>query len=78
MIKKYIIVNKMIKFKLNLGNLIKNTLSISGHRLGRFNGDLRKVTKYLNDSTSDIISVFNPKKIQINIFMLWQAYQKKY
>ena len=61
--EKDIIVNKNDKIQIKSGKFDKkNTLSISGHRLGRFNGDLRKVTKYLNDSTSDIISVFNPKK----------------
>ena len=32
-------------------------LTLSGHRLGRFNGNFRQITTYLNDVTADIISV---------------------
>ncbi len=32
-------------------------LTLSGHRLGRFGGNFERITGYLNDSNSDIISV---------------------
>jgi len=32
-------------------------LSLSGHRLGRFNGDLDMITTYLNNRMADVISV---------------------
>lgn len=33
------------------------TLSLSGHRLTRFNGDFESISKYLNEKTVDIISI---------------------
>ena len=32
-------------------------LTLSGHRMGRFEGDFRRITEYLNSITADIISV---------------------
>lgn len=39
------------------GKVQGNNLMISGHRLGRFNGDLHAITKYLNANSANIISV---------------------
>jgi len=39
------------------GSLKKDNLVLSGHRLGRFHGDLQKITQYLNQKTADIISI---------------------
>ncbi len=35
----------------------KNRLVLSGHRLGRFQGDLAQITKYLNSRSANFISV---------------------
>ena len=62
--EKDIVVNSTDKIQIKSGSFTKtnNTITISGHRLGRFEGDLIKITNYLNKSSSDIISVFNPDK----------------
>ena len=62
--EKDIVVNKTNKIQIKSGTLQKrkNTITISGHRLGRFQGNLKEITDYLNSSLSDIISVFNPDK----------------
>lgn len=39
------------------GSLKKDNLVLSGHRLGRFRGDLQEITQYLNQKTADIISI---------------------
>ncbi len=40
----------------------KRALIISGHRLGRFDGDMVEITKYLNDNKANIISVSYAKR----------------
>ncbi len=62
--EKDIVVNTKDKIQIKSGTFQKknNTITISGHRLGRFEGDLIKITNYLNKSSADIISVFNPNK----------------
>lgn len=62
--EKDIIVNSSDNIQIKSGTFQKknNTITISGHRLGRYKGDLKKITKYLNSSLSDTISVFNPNK----------------
>ena len=61
---KDIVVNETNNIQIKSGTFEKkkNTITISGHRLGRFKGNLREITKYLNSSLSDTISVFNPNK----------------
>lgn len=39
------------------GQIKGENLSISGHRLGRFRGDLAAITRYLNAKSANIISV---------------------
>jgi len=56
-----IIVNSY-KIQIKSGVIQNNKLLLSGHRLGRFNGELDQITEYLNNPISDIISVSNPKK----------------
>ena len=41
---------------------VKELLVFSGHRLGRFDGDLEKITEYLNGNKANIISVSYSKK----------------
>ena len=62
--EKDITVNSSDNIQIKSGTFQKNnnTITISGHRLGRFEGDLKKITDYLNNSLSDTISVFNPGK----------------
>ena len=62
--EKDIVVNETNKIQIKSGTFQKqkSTITISGHRLGRFKGDLKEVTEYLNSSLSDTISVFNPDK----------------
>ena len=62
--EKDITVNSSDNIQIKSGTFQKksNTITISGHRLGRFEGDLKKITEYLNSSLSDTISVFNPNK----------------
>ncbi|HBH26145.1 MAG TPA: hypothetical protein DDX54_01925 [Rhodospirillaceae bacterium] len=35
----------------------KASLTLSGHRFGRFDGDLKRITEYLNSAPADIIAV---------------------
>ena len=39
------------------GSIGGGYLTLSGHRMGRFNGDLRQITDYLNGNAAEIISV---------------------
>ena len=39
------------------GAIRANHLTLSGHRLGRFNGDLQQITDYLNGNDAQIISI---------------------
>ena len=39
------------------GKLTKDHLKLSGHRLGRFNGDIFEITQFLNNTRYQIISV---------------------
>ena len=39
------------------GSSTKNYLKLSGHRLGRFNGDILEITQFLNDTRYQIISI---------------------
>lgn len=39
------------------GQIKAARLTLSGHRLGRFNGDLQAITDYLNTPSADIIAV---------------------
>ena len=41
---------------------VKELLVFSGHRLGRFGGDIEKITEYLNGNKANIISVSYSKK----------------
>ena len=46
-----IIVNSY-KIQIKSGVIQNNKLSLSGHRLGRFNGELDQITEYLNNPIS--------------------------
>ena len=39
------------------GQLTSQYLKLSGYRLGRFNGDLKKITQYLNEHCANILAV---------------------
>ncbi len=39
------------------GSIRAGHLTLSGHRLGRFDGDFQRITQYLNNNSSEIISV---------------------
>lgn len=39
------------------GKVSGGKLALSGHRLGRFNGDLRRITDYLNANSANILTV---------------------
>lgn len=39
------------------GKVSAGKLALSGHRLGRFNGDLRRITDYLNANSANILTV---------------------
>lgn len=39
------------------GQLAAKMLKLSGHRLGRFDGDLAAITRYLNSNSAEIITV---------------------
>ena len=39
------------------GEVKANRLVLSGHRLGRFNGDFREISDYLNNPSADMLSV---------------------
>lgn len=39
------------------GKVSGGKLTLSGHRLGRFNGDLRRITDYLNANSANILTV---------------------
>ncbi len=39
------------------GKVAGGKLTLSGHRLGRFNGDLRRITDYLNANSANILAV---------------------
>ena len=39
------------------GTIQKNRLVISGHRLGKFEGDLREISAYLNRATAHILAI---------------------
>lgn len=39
------------------GKVAGGKLTLSGHRLGRFNGDLRRITDYLNANSANILTV---------------------
>lgn len=43
--------------QLKFGSCTKEHLKLSGHRLGRFNGDLLEITQFLNDTRFQIIAV---------------------
>ncbi|MCY3946103.1 MAG: hypothetical protein OXF44_07445 [Anaerolineaceae bacterium] len=43
------------------GQTTRRLLRISGHRLGRYEGDLGAITRYLNGKTANIISVSHAK-----------------
>lgn len=44
------------------GSVKGGYLTLSGHRLGRFNGDFRQITAYLNRNSAEIISVPHRKE----------------
>ena len=43
--------------KVKAGEITKDKINLSGHRLGRFKGDFDKITDYLNNRTAEIIAV---------------------
>ena len=61
--EKDIIVNNSNSIQIKSGTLKKknNAITISGHRLGRFDGNLKKITEYLNNPSSDVVSIYNPE-----------------
>ena len=44
------------------GSVKGGYLTLSGHRLGRFQGDFRQITSYLNSNSAEIISVPHRKE----------------
>ena len=48
------------------GKVAGGKLTLSGHRLGRFNGDLRRITDYLNANSANILAVPYEKKDDAN------------
>ena len=61
--KKILLLIIVTVFKLNqeLCKKKNNAITISGHRLGRFDGNLKKITEYLNNPSSDVVSIYNPE-----------------
>lgn len=45
------------ELQIKSGRFVKEALVLSGHRLGRFKGDLSEISQYLNSRTSTIIAV---------------------
>ena len=43
------------------GKFKNDTLELSGHRLGRYKGDIEKITNYLNSAHADILAVPHDK-----------------
>ena len=44
------------------GKISKDKLTLSGHRLGRFRGDLKEISDYLNNKEANIIAIPYEKK----------------
>tara|TARA_B100002051_G_C16524386_1_gene529398 strand:- start:113 stop:670 length:558 start_codon:yes stop_codon:yes gene_type:complete len=59
--KDLIVRNNSLSVKSGVLMPKKKMLEISGHRLTRFDRNLNKISKYLNNST-DTLSVYNPKR----------------
>ena len=47
----------MHPIQIKSGRIKKDYLTLSGHRLGRFEGDLGKITSYLNKKTANIMTI---------------------
>ncbi len=65
-IKADIIVNDIYKIQIKSGQIKNNKLVISGHRLGRFNGDLLDISDFLNNEAKYIIISVPYERIQDN------------
>lgn len=52
-----ILVNDNIKIQIKSGVIDNEYLTLSGHRLGRFQGDLKEITKFLNQNLYLLITV---------------------
>jgi hypothetical protein len=52
-----IIVNDDVKIQIKSGTIKKDSLVLSGHRLGRFKGDLEVITDFLNDNQYLLVAV---------------------
>lgn len=57
-----IIVNQKHEIQIKSGTLKKEKLILSGHRLGRFEGDFEKITDFLNQNTYLLVAVPYHKK----------------
>ena len=71
-----IIVNDKYNIQIKSGKIDKKYLTLSGHRLGRFGGDLEKITEFLNANTYDLIAV--PHETQEGTYGKKHVYQLFY
>ena len=52
-----IIINDTHHLQVKAGKITKDTLVLSGHRLGRFKGDFEQIIKFLNQSNYVVVAV---------------------
>lgn len=52
-----IVVNKDVSIQVKSGTIKKNILSLSGHRMGRFDGDLKAITDFINENQYLLVAV---------------------
>lgn len=52
-----IMVNDEVEMQIKSGTIKNNVLTLSGHRLGRFKGDMREITDFLNQNAYLLVAV---------------------
>jgi len=70
-----IIVNKEHEIQIKSGTIKKENLILSGHRLGRFKGDFKQITEFLNKNSYLLVSVpYSNKECQNGKTHIYQIF----
>lgn len=70
-----IIVNGKHEIQIKSGSIKKEHLVLSGHRLGRFEGDFEKITNFLNQNTYLLVAVpYYTKECQLGKSHIYQIF----